>query len=42
MDRHINVVGLLSPPSQADLEPGLPQKDVSSSDHVSLAAELVW
>ncbi|KAG5654103.1 hypothetical protein H0H81_007517 [Sphagnurus paluster] len=36
------VVSVLSPHKKADIELGLPQKDVSGSDHVSLAAELCW
>ncbi|GLB36236.1 putative endonuclease exonuclease phosphatase [Lyophyllum shimeji] len=42
VDRRSTVVSLLSPHRTADLEPGLPQKGVSGSDHVSLAAELCW
>lgn len=40
--RYCRVTGLLSPFQAADLEPGLPQRRVSGSDHVSLVAELVW
>lgn len=40
--RYCQVTGLLSPLQAADLEPGLPQRRVSGSDHVSLVAELVW
>jgi len=40
VDRRSTVVSLLLPHRTADLEPGLPQKGVSASDHVSLAAEL--
>ncbi|KAG6842580.1 hypothetical protein C0991_000106 [Blastosporella zonata] len=42
IDRQSNVVALLSPHRTKDLERGLPQKGVSSSDHVSLAAEFTW
>ncbi|KAG6877637.1 hypothetical protein C0993_005346 [Termitomyces sp. T159_Od127] len=39
-DRNSSVAALLSPHKLQDLEPGLPQKGISSSDHVSLAAEI--
>ncbi|KAG5342381.1 putative RNA exonuclease C9B6.11c [Termitomyces sp. T112] len=42
IDRESNVVALLSPHRTKDLEHGLPQTGVSSSDHVSLAAEFCW
>ncbi|KAG6911894.1 hypothetical protein DXG01_000141 [Tephrocybe rancida] len=42
VDRPSNVVALLSPYRTKDLERGLPQKGVSSSDHVSLAADFHW
>ncbi|KAG6888679.1 hypothetical protein C0995_006669 [Termitomyces sp. Mi166 len=41
-DRQSSVVALLSPHRTKDLERGLPQAGVSSSDHVSLAAEFRW
>lgn len=37
-----HVVGLLKPHITKDMEPGLPQKDVCGSDHVSLVSEIVW
>jgi RNA exonuclease NGL2 len=37
-----HVVGLLKPHTTEDLEPGLPQKGVCGSDHVSLLSEIVW
>ncbi|KIK06907.1 hypothetical protein K443DRAFT_129486 [Laccaria amethystina LaAM-08-1] len=40
--RYCQVTGILSPFQAVDLEPGLPQRRVSGSDHVSLVAELVW
>ncbi|KAF5377429.1 hypothetical protein D9615_005324 [Tricholomella constricta] len=40
VDRRSDVIALLSLHRTADLEPGLPQKGVCSSDHISLAAEL--
>ncbi|RDB28818.1 putative RNA exonuclease C9B6.11c [Hypsizygus marmoreus] len=42
VDRRSCVVSLLAPHRAADLEPGLPQKGISSSDHISLAVELCW
>ncbi|KAI0036603.1 Endonuclease/exonuclease/phosphatase [Vararia minispora EC-137] len=36
------VLGLLELPPSTALEPGLPRKGVSSSDHLSLCAELQW
>ncbi|KAG6845766.1 hypothetical protein H0H87_003820 [Tephrocybe sp. NHM501043] len=42
IDRPSSIVALLSPHRTKDLERGLPQKAVSSSDHVSLAAKLRW
>ncbi|KAF9015262.1 Endonuclease/exonuclease/phosphatase [Cyathus striatus] len=41
-DRVSRVIGLLSPHKTADLLPGLPQRDVCASDHISLVAEMVW
>lgn len=38
--RRYVVTGLLSPHRTADLEPGLPQKNVCGSDHISLCVEL--
>ncbi|KAF9787345.1 Endonuclease/exonuclease/phosphatase [Thelephora terrestris] len=37
-----HVVGLLKPHATEDMEPGLPQKGVCGSDHVSLVSEIVW
>lgn len=37
-----HVVGLLKPHTTEDMEPGLPQKGVCGSDHVSLVSEIVW
>lgn len=40
---HIShIVGLLKPHTREDMEPGLPQKGVCGSDHVSLVSEIVW
>ncbi|ETW86966.1 hypothetical protein HETIRDRAFT_99377 [Heterobasidion irregulare TC 32-1] len=41
-DRVSAVVGLLKPHQTSDLDPGIPRKGISGSDHVSLAAELQW
>jgi len=40
--RASHVVGLLKPHTAKDMEPGLPQKGVCGSDHVSLLSEIVW
>jgi len=37
-----HIVGLLKPHATEDMEPGLPQKGVCGSDHVSLISEIVW
>lgn len=37
-----HVVGLLKPHTTEDMEPGLPQKGICGSDHVSLVSEIVW
>ena len=37
-----HVVGLLKPHATDDMEPGLPQKGVCGSDHVSLVSEILW
>lgn len=37
-----HVVGLLKPHTTKDMEPGLPQKGVCGSDHISLVSEIVW
>ncbi|KAF8078530.1 Endonuclease/exonuclease/phosphatase [Lyophyllum atratum] len=42
VDRRSTVVALLAPHRTEDLDPGLPQKGISSSDHVSLAADICW
>lgn len=42
VDRQSSVAALLSPHKLKDLKRGLPQKGVSSSDHISLAAEFRW
>ncbi|KAJ7783877.1 Endonuclease/exonuclease/phosphatase [Mycena maculata] len=41
-DRPAIVEGLLSPHNAQDLVPGLPQKGVCGSDHVSLCAEILF
>jgi len=41
-ETHSAVVKLLAPHTPADLEPCLPKKGISASDHVSLAVELEW
>jgi len=38
----VKVTGLLTPLKSEDLEPGLPQKRVSGSDHIPLVAEMMW
>lgn len=40
--RTSHVVGLLKPHTAEDMEPGLPQKNVCGSDHISLLSEIVW
>ena len=40
--RTSHVVGLLKPHTTQDMEPGLPQKGICGSDHVSLVSEIVW
>jgi len=40
--RTSHVVGLLKPHTTKDMEPGLPQKAICGSDHVSLLSEIVW
>ncbi|TFK41068.1 Endonuclease/exonuclease/phosphatase [Crucibulum laeve] len=42
VDRSSKVTSLLSPHNVDDIRAGLPQKGVCGSDHVSLAADLVW
>ncbi|KAG6829385.1 hypothetical protein H0H92_004653 [Tricholoma furcatifolium] len=42
VDRLSSVVALLAPHRTKDLEHGIPKMGVSSSDHVSLAAEVTW
>ncbi|KAL0072060.1 RNA exonuclease ngl2 [Marasmius tenuissimus] len=42
VDVQSTVVGLLSPPSTSDLEPGIPRQGVSGSDHVSLCVEIAF
>ncbi|KAH9984669.1 Endonuclease/exonuclease/phosphatase [Russula compacta] len=41
-DRRASVVRLLQPHTTENLQPGLPRKGISGSDHVSLAAEVQW
>ncbi|KAK2461845.1 hypothetical protein APHAL10511_006308 [Amanita phalloides] len=36
------VLGLLAPHLEENLEPGLPQQGICGSDHISLVAELFW
>jgi hypothetical protein len=40
-DRPAVVAGLLALPPVKDLVPGLPQKGISGSDHISLCAEMI-
>ncbi|KAF9650046.1 Endonuclease/exonuclease/phosphatase [Thelephora ganbajun] len=37
-----HVVGLLKPHTTKDMGPGLPQKGVCGSDHISLLSEIAW
>jgi len=41
-EKPVEVTGLLTPLKSEDLEPGLPQKRVSGSDHTALVAEIKW
>ncbi|KAI4528876.1 Endonuclease/exonuclease/phosphatase, partial [Schizophyllum commune Loenen D] len=41
-NRTSQITGLLSTPTTADLEPGIPRLGKCSSDHVSLCAEIAW
>ncbi|KAF7339397.1 Endo/exonuclease/phosphatase domain-containing protein [Mycena sanguinolenta] len=41
-DRPVGVEGLLSPPPVKELVPGLPQKGICGSDHISLCAEITF
>ena len=36
------VVGILQPPTQSELEPGIPRRGVSGSDHIPLRAKLLF
>ncbi|KAI0080079.1 Endonuclease/exonuclease/phosphatase [Panus rudis PR-1116 ss-1] len=40
--RPVTIVGLAKPIPTDKLDPGLPQKGVCGSDHISLCAELAW
>ncbi|KAJ8702712.1 RNA exonuclease ngl2 [Pleurotus ostreatus] len=42
LERQLNIHGILVPFATEDLRPGLPRKGVSSSDHMSLCAEVSW
>ncbi|KAJ8521452.1 hypothetical protein ONZ45_g1851 [Pleurotus djamor] len=42
LDTQTQVHGVLQPPATNDLDPGLPKKGVSASDHISLSAEIGW
>ncbi|KAI0068339.1 Endonuclease/exonuclease/phosphatase [Artomyces pyxidatus] len=42
VDQHSTVLRLLQPHKTESMDPGLPRKGVSGSDHVSLAVELEW
>jgi len=42
INSHSRIKSLLSPHLTADLVNSIPLKGVSSSDHVSLAAEISW
>ncbi|KAF8807491.1 Endonuclease/exonuclease/phosphatase [Phlegmacium glaucopus] len=37
-----DIIGLLEPHSAENLSPGLPKKNISGSDHISLVVELGW
>ncbi|KAF4572828.1 hypothetical protein EYR36_007338 [Pleurotus pulmonarius] len=41
-ERQLNIHGVLKPFTTEELQPGLPRKGISSSDHMSLCAELSW
>lgn len=41
-EKPIEITGLLTPLRSEDLEPGLPQKRISGSDHTPLVAEMRW
>jgi hypothetical protein len=38
----MDILGLLEPHSAENLSPGLPKKNISGSDHMSLVVELGW
>ena len=38
----MDILGLLEPHSAENLSPGLPKKNISGSDHISLVVELGW
>ena len=38
----MDILGLLEPHSAENLNPGLPKKNISGSDHISLVVELGW
>jgi len=41
-EKPIDIIGLLEPHSADNLSPGLPKKNISGSDHISLVVELGW
>jgi hypothetical protein len=40
MTEYVETVGFLGLPSTQDLEPGLPRKGISGSDHISLVVDI--
>jgi RNA exonuclease NGL2 len=38
----MDILGLLEPLSAENLSPGLPKKNISGSDHISLVVEVGW
>ena len=38
----MDILGLLEPHNAENLSPGLPKKNISGSDHISLVVELGW
>ena len=38
----MDILSLLEPHSAENLSPGLPKKNISGSDHISLVVELGW
>jgi len=41
-DEHASISGLLKPPTVEELDPGIPKRRVSGSDHTVLVAEFAW